>query len=191
MLSVGQVFYDSGSQGTNINSNTVPKIIQNALTAPSALPISGQAIYIVIPAPAIKVSGFCTSYCAFHTKSTAIVSGTTIHYAFAPEPNSKCTSCDGNFATFGESATPNGDPGADEVVDSLMHEISETVTDPDINAWYTSNGQENGDLCNFTYGTNLPKTGGASYNASWSGRNYLIQLIWKNGPMPQGCASAP
>ena len=89
------------------------------------------------------MSGFCTRYCAYHTKSTTIVSGHTIHYALAPEPNSKCTVCDGNFA-LGESKTPNGDPGADEIVDSLMHEMSETVTDPDISAWYTSSGAENG-----------------------------------------------
>lgn len=191
-LSTGLIFYDPGSQGASISSNTVPKIIQNALTAQGHLPVSSNAIYIVVTAPTIKVSGFCTSYCAFHTKSTTIVSGATIHYAFAPEPSSKCTVCDGNFATFGESATPNGDPGADEVVDSLMHEISETVSDPDLNAWFTSNGAENGDLCNFTYGTNLPKTkSGASYNAKWGGFFYLIQLIWENGPLPQGCAATP
>jgi hypothetical protein len=191
MLSTGQIFYDPGSQGTNISSNDIPKIIQNALTAPGGFHAKSDAIYIVVTAPTIKVSGFCTSYCAFHTKSTTIVSGTTIHYALAPEPDSKCTVCDGNFATFGESATPNGDPGADEVVDSLMHEISETVTDPDLNAWFTSNGAENGDLCNFNYGTNLSTTStGASYNASWNKFNYLIQLIWKNGPT-QGCAAAP
>lgn len=191
-LSAVHVFFDPGSQGTNISSSAVPKIIQNALTAPGHLPVSSNAIYIVVTAPTIKVSGFCTSYCAFHTKSTTIVSGTTIHYAFAPEPDSKCTVCDGNFATLGENATPTGDAGADEVVDSLMHEISETVTDPDLNAWYTSNGAENGDLCNFTYGTISGKSlNGASYNASWGGYHYLIQLIWKNGPLPQGCAAAP
>src|SRR5262249_35929767 len=159
---------------TDISPKTVLKIIQNALTSPGGLPVSSNAIYIVVPAPTIKVSGFCTSFCAFHTKSTTVISGTTIHYALAPEPNSKCTGCDGNFATFGENVTPNSDPGADEVVDSLMHEISETVTDPDIDAWFTSNGEENGDLCNFNYGTNLPKTSsGASYNASWNGFSYL------------------
>ena len=138
------------------------------------------------------MSGFCTRYCAYHKKSTTIVSGHTIHYALAPEPNSKCTVCDGNFA-LGESKTPNGDPGADEIVDSLMHEISETVTDPDLNAWYAPSGAENGDLCNYVYGTaTFPSpTTGATANASWGGYSYLIQLIWKNGPLPQGCAPTP
>jgi hypothetical protein len=192
LLSAGQVFQDTGSQGTNISYSAVPKIIQNALTAPGGLPVSSSAIYIVVTAPTVKVSGFCGSYCAFHTQSATIVSGKTIHYALAPEPDSQCTTCGGNLVIFGEAVTPTGDPGADEVVDSLMHEISETVTDPDLNAWYTSKGEENGDLCNWTYGTNLPKaSNGASYNASWNGYSYLIQLIWKNGPLPQACAAAP
>ena len=191
-LTMGPTFLDSGSQGNNISSNTIPKIIHNALTTQGGLPTDSGAIYIVVTAPTVKVSGFCTSYCAFHTKSSTIVSGQTIHYALAPEPDAKCTVCDGNFATFGQKVTPTGDAGADEVVDSLMHEISETVTDPNIDAWFTSNGEENGDLCNFNYGNNtLTAPNGATYNASWNGFQYLIQLIWKNGTTPQACAAAP
>ena len=193
---LGHIYYDSGSQGNALKSSDIRKIVESALTGPGHLPTDDSAVYIVITAPTTKVSGFRTSYCAYHTASTTIVSGHTIHYALAPEPNSKCTACDGNFA-MGESTTPNGDPGADEIVDSLMHEISETVTDPDISAWYTSSGAENGDLCNFVYSTaNMANTfssptTGATANASWGGYSYLIQFIWKNGPVPQGCAAAP
>ena len=81
--------------------------------------------------------------------------------------------------------------GADEMVDSIMHELSETVSDPDLNAWYTSNGSENGDLCDYNYGTwaSLPEaSNGAKYNATWGGHHWLIQLIWKNTATP-GCAA--
>jgi hypothetical protein len=76
------------------------------------------------------------------------------------------------------------------MVDSIMHELSETVSDPDLNAWYTSNGSENGDLCNYNYGTwaTLPVAKGATFNATWGGHNWLIQLIWKNTATP-GCAA--
>jgi len=77
------------------------------------------------------------------------------------------------------------------MVDSIMHELSETVTDQDLNAWYTSNGSENGDLCNYNYGTwaSLPEaSNGAKYNAAWGGGDWLIQLIWKNSVTP-GCAA--
>jgi len=188
---LGHIYYDSGSQGNALKSSDIRKIVESALTGPGHLPTDDSAVYIVITAPTTKASGFCTSYCAYHTASTTIVSGHTIHYALAPEPNSKCTACDGNFA-MGESKTPNDDPGADEIVDALMHEISETVTDPDISAWYTTSGAENGDLCNFVYGTaSVPSATGATANASWGGYSYLIQLIWENRPLPQGCAAAP
>ena len=192
-IDLSHLFLDPGSQGASIGSNAIPRILQNAIKPTGSLPADNGAIYVLITAPTVKVSGFCTSFCAYHTRSTGIISGHTIHYALAPEPGSKCTACDGNFA-FGQSTTPNGDPGADEVVDSLEHELSETVTDPDLNAWFTSNGSENGDLCNYNYGdfNSLPKTTntGASYNASWGKYFYLIQLIWKNGTAP-GCAAAP
>ena len=141
-------------------------------------------------APGIGVSGFCSSFCAYHTKTT--VSGITIHYALVPEPNAKCTACDGNFAVYGDKTTPNGDPGADEMVDSLMHEISETVTDPDINAWLTSNGEEAADLCNYNYAssylatTTAPDGSMVHYNFTVGDKNYLIQRIWKEHRSPAG-----
>jgi hypothetical protein len=187
------IFVDAGaSQGTSINSGGVTKILQHALSTLTVgfLPTDDGAMYIVITAPDIKTGGFCTSFCAYHSRSTTVVSGHVIHYAFVPEPGSKCTACDGNFA-MGETTTPTGDAGADEMVDSIMHELSETVTDPDLNAWYTSSGAENGDLCNYIYGKPLGISNGASYNATWGGYSYLIQLIWKNGPIPQSCAAAP
>jgi hypothetical protein len=193
-LNLHHVFLDSGSQGTQINSTRIARILQNAIAStPGHLPPDNGAVYILITAPNVNVPGFCTSFCAYHTLSTSIVNGHTIHYAFVPEPGSKCTVCDGNFAIYHEADTPNGDPGADEMVDSLMHEISETVTDPNLNAWYTSNGAENGDLCNYNYASPSLTTetvGGNTihYNASWNGSLYLIQRIWENSALPQACA---
>lgn len=186
-FSTSNIFDDPGSQGAQINSNGLIRILQYAFQ--HSFPIADNGMYFVITAPDVKVGGFCSSFCAYHTRSTGVVAGHTIHYALVPDPSQKCTACDGNFA-LGDTVTPNGDAGADEVVDSMFHELSEMVTDPDLNAWYTSNGEENGDLCNYVYGT-TSVANGAQYNASWNGRNFLIQLIWKNGPLPQSCAAAP
>ena len=186
-FSAANVFYDTGSQGTQINSGGVIRILQYAFQ--HGLSVADGAVYFVITAPDVKVAGFCTSFCAYHSRSTGILAGHTIRYALVPDPSQKCTACDGNFA-LGDTATPNGDAGADEMVDSIFHELSETVTDPDLNAWYTSNGAENGDLCNYNYGTTDIQDG-IHYNATLNGKNYLIQLIWKNGPVPQSCAAQP
>jgi hypothetical protein len=184
------VFTDSGSQGAQLGTKDIGKVLQHAFQ--SGLTLDDGAIYVLITSPPVKVSGFCGSFCAYHTHSTTIVSGHNIHYAVVPEPGSSCTVCDGNFAVYKESVTPTGDAGADEMIDSIMHELSETVTDPDLNAWFTSKGEENGDLCNYTYGSaTFQAPNGATANASWNGYNYLIQQIWENRPLPQGCASKP
>ena len=191
LLEFPSVFLDSGaSQGTSVDSNTVIKIIQYALT--NGLKRDSSGVYFVITAPDISVSGFCKSFCAYHTKSTAIAPGYTIHYALVPDPGQRCTGCDGNFAVYHQTVTPNGDPGADEMTDSIMHELSETATDPDLNAWFTKNGEENGDLCNFFYGTAPLYTtaNGATANTLLKGHYYLIQYIWRNST-PQVCANAP
>jgi len=179
------------SLGSSVNSTAVSQILKIALTT-GGLPADDTAIYALITDPTIKVTGFPNSFCAYHTHSASIVAGHNIHYALAPEP-AKAGACDGNFAN-GQTVTPNGDAGADEITDSLMHEFSETVSDPDLSAWYTSNGAENGDLCNYNYGTwsSLPQaSNGAKYNTLIGGAPYLLQLIWLNKSAPQYCAPAP
>ncbi len=80
-------------------------------------------------------------WCAYHSNSGVIVAGEDIKYALAADPPASIlSSCSGNIATYHDKTSPNGDIGMDEVVDSLIHEFSETVTDPDGTAWYTAGG---------------------------------------------------
>jgi hypothetical protein len=185
----GGVYIDNPpSQGTHIGSKNMPAIIQHAINV-GGLTADEHGVYFILSAPSVRVSGFCSSFCAYHTSSSTIVSGTHIRYAVVPDPGNKCGGCDGNIALYGQNVTPNSDQGADEMTDSIMHELSETVTDPDGAGWFTSSGAENGDLCNYTYGTPLsPGPGnGASANVLMNGHYYLIQKIWTN-VAPQKCA---
>ena len=43
----------------------------------------------------------------------------------------------------------------------LAHELEESVTDPDLNAWYDSRGGENADKCAWTFGTTYTAANGA------------------------------
>ena len=182
----GSVYWDNYSQGTQLNSNSIPKIIGQAFTTKSP---DLNGVYIVITAPDVKIGGFCASYCAYHTDAT--VNGAHIRYALAPDPTQKCSSCNGNIAVYGDTYTPNLDMGADTITDDIMHELSETVTDPDINAWYTQSGAEDADLCEYVYATstNPIQTGSKTVNKvtytyhknfTLNGHDYLIQFIWKN-----------
>ncbi len=75
----------------------------------------------------------------------------------------------------------------------IAHELNETVTDPDINAWFHIDGNgEVGDLCNTSnlatiFGPTFPSLNGANANVVLSGRQFLIQQNWLNSG-GGGCA---
>jgi hypothetical protein len=61
----------------------------------------------------------------------------------------------------------------------VAHELEETTTDPDLNAWYDTRGYENADKCAWTFGTAYTANG-AKANMKLGGRDYLIQRNWVN-----------
>ena len=187
----GSVYRDNYSQGAQLSNSSIPRIVANALN--NGLPYDANGVYLVITSPDVKIAGFCNSFCAYHTATNVTLStssGGSVHvrYALIPDPTQRCSACNGGIAVYGDSVTPNGDMGADTMTDDIMHELSETVTDPDISAWYTQSGAENGDLCNYTYGAvSTGVSGGQTYHYNaylptigGGYRPYLIQQIWKN-----------
>jgi Phosphate-induced protein 1 conserved region len=133
---------------------------------------------VLITSPDVSVPK--GSYCGYHTHSTSIVAGTDIKYAFIPDPGPVHYDCSGNVAVYGDTTSPNGDIGMDSVADTLIHEVSETVTDPDLNAWFTKSGEEDGDLCNFVYGPTFIAANGSHANHTFGPNSYLVQEIWEN-----------
>lgn len=169
-------FNDSYSLGKSLSSGFDTTIIHNAI-ANGHLPTDVNGIYILTVSPDVSLPR--SVWCAYHTHSTSIVTGEDIKYAVAPDPpQSLLASCSGNVANFGDTTSPNGDIGMDAVADDLIHELSETSSDPDLNAWFTKSGAENGDLCNFVYGTTFLAPNGAHANHVFGTRNYLVQTIW-------------
>jgi hypothetical protein len=167
---------DPYSLGKSLSGNFDTTILHNAVAA-GHLPADVNGIYMLTVSPDVKLPN--NVWCAYHSNSGAIVAGEDIKYALAADPPASIlSSCSGNIATYHDKTSPNGDVGMDEVVDSLIHEISETVTDPDGTAWYTAGGAENGDLCNFVYGTTFLAPNGSHANHTFGGRNYLAQEIW-------------
>jgi len=62
----------------------------------------------------------------------------------------------------------------------IAHELEEAVTDPDLNAWWDTNGAENADKCAWTFGTTYAAPNGSSANMKIGCRDYLIQQNWVN-----------
>ena len=167
---------DSYSLGTKLSGSFPITIIHNAISG-GHLPADVDGIYILTISTDVSVPN--STWCAYHTHSTNIVAGEDIKYAVAPDPPpSLYSGCSGNVANYGDATSPNGDIGMDAVADDLIHELSETTTDPDISAWYTKNGEENGDLCNFVYGPTFLAPNGSHANHTFGHRDYLVQEIW-------------
>ncbi len=74
--------------------------------------------------------------------------------------------------------SPNNDKAADGAASVTSHEVTEAITDPLLDAWFTAQGNEIGDLCNFTFGTNTWDSGAA--NQMWNGYFFELQQEWSN-----------
>lgn len=62
----------------------------------------------------------------------------------------------------------------------ITHELEETVTDPNLNAWYDTLGNENADKCAWTFGTTYTVSNDSLANMKLGSRDYLIQRNWIN-----------
>ncbi len=109
-------------------------------------------------------------YCGYHSN---IGTGATTAIIYSNEPYGDTSTCQ-----VPEAPSPNVDPAADSAATVASHEITEAVTDPLLNAWYSSFGNEIGDLCAYDYGTLEWNSGTA--NEMWGGHFYLLQREFDN-----------
>jgi hypothetical protein len=79
-----------------------------------------------------------------------------------------------------QTVSPNGGSGADGMASIMRHEASEAVTDPDLNAWYDSSGNESADQCASKFGPVTGTLGHGAYNQTFGTYNWLIQMEWEN-----------
>lgn len=171
-VSLGAQLLDTGSQGkTNLSDASIGAIVSAAITG-NKLPADANGVYFVLTSNDVTKTGFLTNYCGWHTH--APIGSADIKYSFVGDPTGPSI---GSCAA--QTVSPNGDPGADAMVSVIAHELEETTTDPDLNAWYDSRGMENADKCAWTFGT-TSTTSGANYNMTLGRRKFLIQQNWVN-----------
>ncbi len=164
-------YTDSYSQGSSLSDSQIQAIVA------AKNPTDTNGIYFVLTSSDVnETSGFCTKYCGWHTHAT--INGQDIKYAFVGNPDRCPSACEA------QTTSPNNDSGADGMASIFAHELEEATTDPDLNAWYSSTGSENGDLCAWTFGTESTAANGSKYNMVIGGYEWLIQqnYIATNGP---------
>lgn len=174
---VNQVSYagsvdDSYSRGTALTDADIKTIVTTAIGTSKPDP---NGVYLVLTSADVnETSGFCTQYCGWHTHGT--IAGFDVKYGFIGNPD-RCLS-----ACADQTTSPNGNAGADGMASIITHELEESVTDPDLNAWYDRRGQENADKCAWTFGTTSTAQNGSRYNVmlGGSGNKFLIQQNWVN-----------
>jgi hypothetical protein len=163
---------DSYSHGTSLTDAAVAAIVSSAITN-HTLPSDSNGVYFVLTSADVnETTGFCKSYCGWHDNQS--VGGADIKYAFVGNPDRCPTACEE------QTVSPNNNAGADGMASIISHELEESVTDPDGNAWYDTRGNENADKCAWTFGTEFTESNGSKANVTLGPRDYLIQQNWKN-----------
>jgi hypothetical protein len=162
---------DSYSQGPDLTDAKVQAVVASAIG--KGLPMDPKGVYFVLTSSDVtESSGFLTQYCGWHTHGT--VAGTDIKYSFVGDPTLGMSAC------AAQTTSPNGNAAADAMVSVIAHELEESVTDPDLNAWYDSRGYENADKCAWTFDTTHKVANGSLANMTLGSRQYLIQRNWVN-----------
>jgi hypothetical protein len=87
-----------------------------------------------------------TRYCAWHSSGTA--NGVTVRFGFF-------FNLDGDAGCDPESPVTAYSQGVAALGNVSGHELSEMLTDPNLDAWYDASGAENSDKCAWTFGSQL------------------------------------
>ena len=164
---------DNYSQGPVLTDMSVQTIVQDAISS-HRLPSDTNGVYFVLTSGDVQeATGFGAVYCGWHTNGT--INGADIKYSFVGDPSPTWM----NTCAW-QNTGPNGGGGGDAMASVVAHELEEAVTDPDLNAWYDSSGNENADKCAWTFDPSYTAPNGAEANMKLGSRDYLIQRNWVN-----------
>jgi hypothetical protein len=149
--------FDTSTPPTNVTDSAVRSEVNKYLASNA---FNNSTIYeVVIPSSSYSSNGSSTScggphlaYCAYHSHFSS--SGHDVKYSIEPYPS--CSGC----SVSGWSAVQNQEH-------FVCHETREAVTDPDLNAWFDSSGNEADDKCAWSP-TPFIGTNGYSYQYEWS-----------------------
>jgi hypothetical protein len=167
---------DPATPGACLTDGQIRSEVKKIVTL-KGWPVGLTSMFLVFTA---NGEGSCTSasssvcaytyYCAYHghigTGASAIIYGNQPY-------------ADPSVCQIPGAPSPNNDPAADDEISIASHEMTEAITDPMLNAWYTAQFNEIGDLCAYNYGSSLGWDGGNA-NEMWNGNFYLVQQEFDN-----------
>jgi len=121
------------------------------------------------------------NYCAYHSWGSC--NGTPVEFGFFFKPDGDA-GCNPGSTVSGQSEGLAADANVSG------HELSETRSDPNGNAWYDSSGGENGDKCAWTFGGPYVLFGSQEWKiqGNWSNYDYDHNTGYANSSGQKGCA---
>ena len=189
----------------NITSMTDTDVDKYALKAFTQLnwPKNPKALYTVIFRGNIKYNSYRaggswnSDWCGYHLKfSSSTIQGLPASFigdeAFAPtslQPGCMVQYFSSNSVNYvsnvhpGAFSPPNRNPFGDAVVNIYAHETAEAVSDLDGGGWWRDcDGNENADICSWTFDVIHQSNDGTHYNVEFSTGKFLIQSNWAYKP---------
>jgi hypothetical protein len=159
----------------NVNTSSISKASDTTdLTAtPSGAPSTNQVLAEVAratnnnPTPGAYYPVYSdqprgsAGYCAWHSSGT--INGTQVEFGFF-------FNLDGDPGCDPHDSGSKHSQGLAALANVSGHELSEMLTDPQLNAWYDRQGSENADKCAWTFNGNV----------TIGGESWKIQGNWSN-----------
>lgn len=179
----GAVHVNQTLQTDVLNQNDILSIVHAAAGKMSIQNSYSNIIHVFLPKgvdTCFDLTNICYSpdnppsfrFCAYHG---AVWFGDIGHILFTVEPYQNVPGCQA------AQPSPNG-PLVDSTASSLSHETMETITDPDLDAWWSDvslieQGAEIGDICD-PVGNNMGQYLDPVFLVN--GKKYKIQLEYSN-----------
>jgi len=130
---------DTGLSGnTDLRNSRISAAISAQLTS-GALPTDPNGVYIFATSSDVKESGFCTQFLWIPHPSNAQRTR-TLNGPSSATLTSAPAAAKSRLPV--RTARTTGVGGADGMINVITHETEETITDPDLNAWFDASGAE-------------------------------------------------
>jgi hypothetical protein len=142
---------------------SVSTIVNEVCASLGAAAPDPAGVYFVITSNFPKGASFC----AYHSFGTC--NGSLIAVAYLPNVTG-VRGCD--IPSLSPSSNPFGN-GGQSMANVAAHELSESITDQFISAWFDTSGQEVGDKCNFQFSSPVTLSNGSEWSLQeeWSNSN--------------------
>lgn len=132
---------DSATQASSTNSAVLAEVL-------AKVPYSSLSTNAFYPVYTDLARGSAT-YCAWHSFASVTDGITTKVIKFGFFFN-----LDGDPGCTAQTSLNPYSTGTQSLVNVSAHELAETLTDPSLNAWFDSQGNENGDKCAWKFNSN-------------------------------------